>query len=76
MEGILDIQRDHVFLIDSCMRLLDQDGELFFSNNQRTFSLDQQVDHKFQVEDITRRTIPEDFRDKRIHRAYIVRHRP
>ena len=33
MEGVLDVQRDHVELIDAAMTLLEENGTLVFSNN-------------------------------------------
>ena len=43
MEGTLDIQRDHVRLIELAMARLAPAGELIFSNNQQRFSLDAAV---------------------------------
>ena len=40
MEGILDIQRDHVELINDCMNLLSPGGVLYFSTNFTKFALD------------------------------------
>jgi hypothetical protein len=33
------------------------------------------VADRYLVQDISKRTIPEDFRDQRIHQAFFVRHR-
>ena len=73
MAGVLDVQRDHVALIDSCLGLLAPGGELFFSTNLRSFELDAGLARDARFSDITQRTIPEDFRDTRIHRAWLVR---
>ena len=43
MEGVLDIQRDHASLITRCMELLTPNGTLYFSNNLRSFKLDQEL---------------------------------
>ena len=43
MLDILDIQRDHKKLIDGAMSLLASDGILYFSNNLRSFVLDDLV---------------------------------
>jgi 23S rRNA (cytosine1962-C5)-methyltransferase len=72
MQGVLDVQRDHVTLIDQCMDLLNPAATLFFSCNLRTFTLAEELGARFQVIDITRRTIPEDFRDRRIHRTFRI----
>jgi 23S rRNA (cytosine1962-C5)-methyltransferase len=73
MTDVLDVQRDHVQLVDWCMSLLSDHGELLFSNNLRSFVLDDALAKRYLVEDITQRSIPEDFRDKKIHHAFIVR---
>lgn len=76
MEGVLDIQRDHVDLIDSAMRLLRPDGVLYFSNNYRRFKIDHESMPDFVIEDITRSTIDQDFkRNARIHCCYRITHR-
>ena len=35
MEGDFDVQRDHVELVDACLRVIDPGGELWFSTNAR-----------------------------------------
>jgi 23S rRNA (cytosine1962-C5)-methyltransferase len=72
MDGVLDVQRDHVTLIDQCMGLLSPAATLYFSCNLRSFTLDDELGARLQVKDITQRTIPEDFRDKRIHRTFRI----
>lgn len=75
MQGTLDIQRDHVHLLHGCMNLLDKGGELIFSTNLRPFKLDASALEKYAIEDISRKTIPEDFaRNPRIHRCYRLAH--
>ncbi|WP_303904769.1 bifunctional 23S rRNA (guanine(2069)-N(7))-methyltransferase RlmK/23S rRNA (guanine(2445)-N(2))-methyltransferase RlmL [Thiohalomonas denitrificans] len=74
MEGTLDIQRDHVALIRDAIRLLCPGGELVFSNNFRKFRLDTDALADLDMEDITRSTIPEDFRRRPdIHRCWRIR---
>lgn len=73
MRDILDIQRDHPELIRLAMRLLAPGGVLIFSTNARTFRLSEAVEEAFEVEEISRRTVPEDFRNKKIHRCYLIR---
>lgn len=68
----LDIQRDHVELIRGARALLRADGVLYFSNNFRDFQLDPDLAHDPGVEEITPRTIPEDF-TLGIHRAWRIR---
>ncbi len=40
MQGVLDIQRDHRWLVETCLDMLHPGGVLYFSNNLRTFKLD------------------------------------
>ena len=72
MDGVLDIQRDHAGLVAATRALLAPDGELFFSTNLRTFRLDPALAVDAACTDITARTLPEDFRDRRIHHAYRI----
>ena len=75
MESVFDVQKDHVWLIRSAMKLLADGGELIFSNNFRKFKLDAKVLEHNDVEDISKQTIPEDFkRRENIHRCWIIRH--
>ena len=76
MEGVLDITRDHVDLIDACMRLLAPGGLLVFSTNAQKFKLDAAVSERYDAQDLSASTIPRDFeRNPRIHRCYDIRAR-
>ena len=73
MEGVFDVQRDHVQLLDMAMARLAPGGALYFSNNFRKFALDEQLPARYQVEEITAQTIDPDFvRNAKIHRAWKV----
>jgi 23S rRNA (guanine2445-N2)-methyltransferase / 23S rRNA (guanine2069-N7)-methyltransferase len=75
MAGVLDIQRDHSKLIRQAMKLLEQDGTLYFSNNFRRFKMDQEVIDRFDVENISAQTIDPDFqRNPKIHNCWSIRH--
>ena len=72
--GSFDVQRDHVKLIDAAAMHLSPGGTLIFSNNYRKFKLDPEVIEKYVVEDITEKTIGDDFkRDMKIHHCYLIR---
>jgi 23S rRNA G2069 N7-methylase RlmK/C1962 C5-methylase RlmI len=75
MVGVLDIQRDHRRLIELAMNWTAPGGVLYFSTNKRVFVLDEGLKKRFRVSDITAETIPEDFRDPKIHRAFTLHHR-
>jgi 23S rRNA (guanine2445-N2)-methyltransferase / 23S rRNA (guanine2069-N7)-methyltransferase len=73
MDDVFDVQRDHRSLIDRCMALLAPGGKLVFSNNAQKFKLDAEVGQLYQVEDISRATLPRDFeRNPRIHVCYEI----
>ncbi len=73
MTGVLDIQRDHAELIADTLRLLAPAGELYFSTNLRSFQLDAALARSKQCTDITGQTRAEDFRDPRVHHAFVWR---
>jgi 23S rRNA (guanine2445-N2)-methyltransferase / 23S rRNA (guanine2069-N7)-methyltransferase len=74
-ENVLDIQRDHVELINLCMGLIPPNGLLIFSNNNRRFKLDDCIGADFTVEDCTAASIDRDFaRNSKIHRTWFIRH--
>ncbi len=73
MEGVLDVQRDHVGMIRRSLKLLRPGGRLVFSTNYTRFKLDAGALGDLQIEDITAQSIPKDFeRHARIHRCYVV----
>lgn len=73
MEGVLDVQRDHVGMIRRSLKLLRPSGRLVFSTNYTRFKLDEPALEDLNIEDITAQTIPKDFeRHARIHRCFTV----
>ncbi len=71
-----DVQRDHAALLEACRRLLEPGGLIVFSNNFQKFRLDPVVAERFEVEDWSRATLPEDFaRNPRIHVCFLLRPR-
>ena len=74
MDGVLDVARDHLQLIDACVRLLAPGGLLVFSTNAQRFKLAAELSERHSVLDISAATLPEDFaRNPRIHRCYEIR---
>lgn len=72
--GSFSVDRDHPDLIAGCLALLAPDGELVFSTNSRSFKLDPEAMPRGTVaEDITTRTLPEDYKGKRPHRCFSIR---
>ncbi len=74
MKQHFSVQSDHVALIQRTMQHLQAGGTLIFSNNYRRFKMSTEILENFRVEDITPRTIPEDFkRNPRIHNCWLIR---
>jgi 23S rRNA (cytosine1962-C5)-methyltransferase len=70
-----EVEKDQVFLIHNCMRLLDPKGVLYFSNNKRKFKIDPTLLEKYHILDITAKTIPEDYRDLKVHQCFKITHK-
>ena len=64
MDDFLDIQRDHVLLINNCLKGLKRGGVLYFSTNFRKFLLDKEKINTSLIKDITKATTPFDFEGK------------
>jgi len=72
MEDILDIQRDHVRLINDCLRVLKPGGKIYFSTNYKRFVLEIASIQSAIIKDITKQTTPFDF-EGRINRVcYLI----
>ena len=77
MSDVFDIQKDHALLIKQAVTLLAPDGVLYFSTNFRRFVLDKDALSWLKIENITARTIPEDFsRNPKIHYCWRIQHGP
>lgn len=75
MNGVFDVQRDHVTLIRRSMALLKPDGQLFFSTNLRRFELDRDGLRGYRIDNLSQWSIPEDFKRRPdIHRCFSIRH--
>ncbi|MCA9677174.1 MAG: class I SAM-dependent methyltransferase [Kofleriaceae bacterium] len=71
MDGTFDVQRDHAELLDAVARVIAPGGVIWFSTNHRRFQLELAGRVAgWAVTDETRATIPPDFRDARVHRAW------
>lgn len=75
MHEELDVQRDQLKLVDGAMRLLTPGGTLYFSNNLRSFELDERLAADYDIRDISGQSVPEDFRNKKIHQCWRIRHK-
>lgn len=72
MEAMFDVQRDYVFLIEKALHLLSPGGTIFFSTNLRDFSFDTSLFEGCTILDISKKTIPLDFHNQKIHRSWKI----
>ncbi|NQY26232.1 MAG: bifunctional 23S rRNA (guanine(2069)-N(7))-methyltransferase RlmK/23S rRNA (guanine(2445)-N(2))-methyltransferase RlmL [Piscirickettsiaceae bacterium] len=73
MEGVFDMQRDHVSLIKMTANLLEKGGTLLFSTNRRDFKMDNDALSDLTIKDISRATLPQDFeRNPKIHYCWTI----
>ncbi|MCR4939378.1 MAG: class I SAM-dependent methyltransferase [Treponemataceae bacterium] len=76
-DTMLDINRDWPYLIKLCTDLLSEKGILYFSTNSRKLSFDEKkIPQGFSAKDISRSTIPEDFRNEKIHKVWKIEASP
>jgi 23S rRNA (guanine2445-N2)-methyltransferase / 23S rRNA (guanine2069-N7)-methyltransferase len=74
MEEDFDVQRDHVSLLTLAASLLAPGGVILFSNNFTRFKLDAEALAAFAIEDITKATLPWDFRrSPKIHKCFVLK---
>ncbi|MCK4934076.1 MAG: class I SAM-dependent methyltransferase [Simkaniaceae bacterium] len=72
MEEMFDVQKDYINLISKSLRLLEKGGVIYFSTNSRKFSFDKEVFSRCKIEEISHKTVPEDFHKKNIHRCWKI----
>lgn len=64
MKDFLDIQRDHVELLNDVLSAVTPGGMVYFSTNFTKFAMDVPAIHASEIKDITRATTPFDFEGK------------
>jgi 23S rRNA (guanine2445-N2)-methyltransferase / 23S rRNA (guanine2069-N7)-methyltransferase len=65
-----NVQTDHVELLKCLRALIRLNGIVYFSTNFRRFKLEEEQLNDYQIREISQQTVPEDFRNKRIHRCW------
>lgn len=72
MKYAFNVDEDYVDLLKACLKLLAPGGVVIFSTNSRSFKLDSgRFPAGVSVRDISHRSVPEDFRNRGIHRAWV-----
>ncbi|MDO5552148.1 MAG: bifunctional 23S rRNA (guanine(2069)-N(7))-methyltransferase RlmK/23S rRNA (guanine(2445)-N(2))-methyltransferase RlmL [Planctomycetia bacterium] len=70
-ESDWDVQRRHVELLRLLATRMKPGGVVFFSNNFRRFKLNEEaLTDLYAIREISKQTVPDDFRNKRIHRCW------
>ncbi len=72
MDTSLDVNRDHAALLSGCLALLEDDGQIIFSTNAKSFKLDESLKEDCFIKEITSKTTTEDFRRKPLHRCWCL----
>lgn len=71
LEEDWDVQRDAVPLLVDLAPRIAPGGVVYFSTNFRRFKLDEEaLSAHYTLREISRQTVPEDFRNQRIHRCW------
>lgn len=69
----LNINRDWPKLVELCASILNPKGTLYFSTNSRELKFEEEkIPSGFSCTDISQKTIPEDYRNKKIHRVWKI----
>jgi 23S rRNA (cytosine1962-C5)-methyltransferase len=72
MDEMFDVQKDYFFLLDHALRLLSKEGMIIFSTNSRKFCFDTSLFPECIIQEISEKTIPLDFHQKKIHRCWKI----
>ena len=67
-----DVQRDHVTLLATVLEHIAAGGRVYFSTNSRRFKLRENDIPATSIHEVSRQTVPEDFRNRRIHRCWVI----
>jgi len=70
MDTTFDVQRDHIQLLNSVLRITAPGGTVYFSNNLKSFKLRDDEIRGAEIRNITKQTIPNDFRNERVHSCF------
>lgn len=70
--NVFDVDRDHVELLNLVLQRISPGGKIYFSTNFRRFKFRGEEIFGATVREISRQTVPPDFRNKRIHRCWTL----
>ena len=72
MDDFMDIEKDHVGMINVCMNSLQQGGKLYFSTNKINFKLNEKEITASAIKDITKATTGFDFERKLLRYCFLI----
>ena len=68
-----DVNRDHPQLLEDVFKVMRKGGLVFFSTNHQRFDPKLRSLTVSELEELSARTIPEDYRNKRVHRLWRIK---
>ncbi|MFI4873695.1 MAG: bifunctional 23S rRNA (guanine(2069)-N(7))-methyltransferase RlmK/23S rRNA (guanine(2445)-N(2))-methyltransferase RlmL, partial [Blastopirellula sp. JB062] len=69
-DTVWDVQQDHVEALELLISRMSPQGVIYFSTNFRRFKFEESAFEGVAIREISKKTVPEDFRNKRIHRCW------
>lgn len=67
-----DVQIGYVQLLNDVLERMAPGGVIYFSNNFRRFKFDPEAIHAETIHEISKQTVPADYRNRRIHRCWRI----
>lgn len=77
-KGFFDVNKDYINLCCKCLKVLEKGGTLYFSSNSKRLKFDEKTlretsGESLFIKDISQLSIPLDFRNKKIHKAWKIK---
>lgn len=69
-ESTFDIEREQTPMMQALHQIIRPGGVLYYSTNFRKFTLNDSTFDGYDATEISQKTVPPDFRDRRIHRCW------
>ena len=69
---VWDVQSDHVELLNLLITQMSPSGVIYFSTNSRRFKFAQEEVSAAAAREISKQSVPPDFRNKRVHRCWRI----
>ena len=71
-EDVWDVQQDYAQLLTALLNKMADNAIIYFSTNFKRFKFDETQFSNVNIIEISKQTVPEDFRNKRIHRCWRI----